>query len=149
MNTPTATIIATLATASLALASGAATADEATLRVVASGIKGSTGNLVVWVYDDPERWLSDEVFRRAMRPVEAVPANGELAIELSLPPGDYALSVFHDVDGDEKLKRNFIGIPKEPSGLSNNAVPRSGPPKYEDSRFTVGSEAVEQRIQLN
>jgi uncharacterized protein (DUF2141 family) len=36
-------------------------------------------------------------------------------------PGDYAVSAFHDENSDGKLDRNFMGIPKEGVGASNDA----------------------------
>ena len=71
-----------------------------------------------------------------------------MTLELLLPPGEYALSVFQDVDDDTKLKSNFIGIPREPAALSNNIRPRFGPPKYKDAVFTIGGEPVEQKLSL-
>ena len=38
----------------------------------------------------------------------------------NLAPGSYVASVQHDEDGNGKLKTNFIGMPKEGIGLSNN-----------------------------
>ena len=40
-------------------------------------------------------------------------------------------------------------IPKEPAGLSNNARPRFGPPRYKDAKFAITTDAlVEQKIEL-
>ena len=55
----------------------------------------------------------------------------------ALPPGEYAVRVMHDVDGNGELKTNLVGIPKEPWGISNNATGRFGPPKWKDARFTL------------
>lgn len=61
------------------------------------------------------------------------------AIFKDLKPGTYAISVFHDVNNDEDLNTNFMGIPKEPFGFSNN--PRIlGPPKFRKCKFTVNSD---------
>lgn len=37
-----------------------------------------------------------------------------------LPPGEYALSIFHDEDGDGKMRKNPVGYPLEKYGFSNN-----------------------------
>ena len=50
-------------------------------------------------------------------------------------PGDYAVSEFHDENGNGKLDRNFIGMPKEGVGASNDAAGHMGPPKFDDARF--------------
>ena len=51
-------------------------------------------------------------------------------------PGDYAVSVFHDENSNGKLDRNFMGMPKEGVGKSNDAAGHFGPPKYDDARFS-------------
>ena len=80
-----------------------------------------------------------------------VPATvtGTLSFEMQLPPGRYALSVFQDMNGNRKLDTNFIGIPTEQSGSSNNAPARFGPPKFSAAEFVVGSQAIDLAIRLN
>ncbi len=124
-------------------------ASAGTLRVVVTNVTSDEGNVVVWVYAGPERWLDENADRVASLPVAGNRVDDTVTVEIELPAGEYALSVFQDLDGNGKLKRSFIGIPKEPAGLSNNAVPRFGPPKYKDARFTVGEEPAEQRIALD
>jgi uncharacterized protein (DUF2141 family) len=51
-------------------------------------------------------------------------------------PGDYAVSVFHDQNSNGKLDRNFMGMPKEGVGASNDAAGHFGPPKSDDARFS-------------
>jgi uncharacterized protein (DUF2141 family) len=54
-----------------------------------------------------------------------------------IPPGEYAISAFHDANDNKKMDTNLFGIPKEPIGISNNATGFMGPPKYNDAKFTV------------
>jgi len=53
----------------------------------------------------------------------------------NLAIGSYAVYVFHDEDNNKKLNTNFIGMPKEGIGVSNNAKGHFGPPKYNDAKF--------------
>jgi uncharacterized protein (DUF2141 family) len=53
--------------------------------------------------------------------------------------GSYAVSAIHDEDGDNELDTNFVGIPTEGYGASNNKLPSMSAPSFEDSRFTVAS----------
>lgn len=64
-----------------------------------------------------------------------------------LPPGDYALKSFHDVDGDGRMNANPFGMPTEPYAFSNNAVGNMGPASWERARFTVDG-AVRQTLSL-
>ena len=61
-----------------------------------------------------------------------------------VPPGVFAISVFHDEDGDTELKTNFIGIPKEGIGFSRDARARFGPPGWDDAKLVLEPGEVEQ-----
>jgi uncharacterized protein (DUF2141 family) len=134
--------------AGLLLSATAAVAENANLRVIATNVQSDQGQIVVWVYDKKDDWLSDRYRTVKSVKVAGNRAGNSVTVELLLPPGEYALSVFQDLDNDTKLKSNFIGIPKEPAALSNNARPKFGPPKYADAAFTIGKDPVEQKLAL-
>jgi uncharacterized protein (DUF2141 family) len=124
-------------------------AEGPNLRIVASNVTTASGTVVVWIFASGEQWLREA----GARTQKAVPVAGNLAgdsvtVELLLPAGDYAAVVFHDQDGNGDLARNFLGLPKEPAGLSNNVRPRFGPPRFTAALFTVGAGVAEQRIRL-
>jgi uncharacterized protein (DUF2141 family) len=53
-----------------------------------------------------------------------------------IPPGIYAIGVYVDENENEKLDTNFLGIPNEQFGFSNN--PKAlGIPKFEAASFVV------------
>ena len=54
-----------------------------------------------------------------------------------LPKGEYAITMYHDENSDNECNRNFMGIPKEGYGFSNNFRPKFGPPKYKDCKFML------------
>ena len=140
-----------LATAGIAVGQPAnlAANPAANLRVVVTNVKSDQGKIYVWVYDKQDDWLSDRYRTQKSVRVAGNRTGDTVTLELLLPAGEYALSVFQDVNDDGKLARNFIGIPKEPAGLSNNARPRFGPPKYKDALFTIPADTqVEQKIAL-
>ena len=123
--------------------------DEPNLRIVATGVTSDKGSVIVWVYDKKDDWLSDRYRTQKSVVVAGHRVAGAVTLELKLPAGEYALSVFQDVNDDGKLARNFIGLPKEPAGLSNNTVPRFGPPRYKNAKFMIGATPAEQRIALH
>lgn len=53
-----------------------------------------------------------------------------------LPKGEYAVTMYHDENSDDKMNTNLIGIPKEAYGFSNNIQPRMSAPKYKDCKFS-------------
>jgi uncharacterized protein (DUF2141 family) len=111
-------------------------------------LQGASGDIYISVYDSADKWLGEDVVL-TQKVIIAEALKGDLVLsELNLPPGNYAFSVFYDVNNNGKLDTNFIGIPKEPVALSNNARPKFGPPKYKDAVFAVGAEPVTQRIDI-
>jgi uncharacterized protein (DUF2141 family) len=54
-----------------------------------------------------------------------------------LSPGRYAFRYFHDENDNEKLDTNWMGIPKEGFGFSNNALGTFGPPAFEKWIFEL------------
>jgi uncharacterized protein (DUF2141 family) len=53
-------------------------------------------------------------------------------------PGRYAIAAFLDTNGNRVNDRNFVGMPTEPWGVSNNVRPRMRAPNFEEAAFTVG-----------
>jgi uncharacterized protein (DUF2141 family) len=56
---------------------------------------------------------------------------------MNLPPGQYALALYHDLNDNVKLDRNFVGYPKEPYGFSNNYRPIFRGPSFRECAFEV------------
>ena len=53
-------------------------------------------------------------------------------VTFDLPYGNYVIAGIHDLDNNGVLTGNFLGMPKEPFGFSNNKRGNFGPPKWED-----------------
>ena len=122
--------------------------ETATLKIELAGLAGAEGNVYVSIYDSKDTWLGEDVVI-TQKVVIAEALDGELVkTQLELAPGEYAVSIFYDENGNGELDANFIGIPREPVALSNNAKPSFGPPKYKDAVFTLGAEGVLQQIQM-
>tara|TARA_B110000467_G_scaffold88834_1_gene80300 strand:- start:50 stop:505 length:456 start_codon:yes stop_codon:yes gene_type:complete len=62
-------------------------------------------------------------------------SNNKAQIKLDVPFGSYVVSGFQDFDGNGVISGNFLGIPKEPFGFSNDAKGKFGPPKWQDAVF--------------
>jgi uncharacterized protein (DUF2141 family) len=57
----------------------------------------------------------------------------------NVPPGQYAIVVVHDTNGNDQADTNFLGIPTEGVGVSNNALPRLSLPTFDGCQFTVNA----------
>ena len=107
-----------------------------TLRV--NGIEKAGGKMSIALFDNAEDFSSKESYVAAIE----VPVKSD-AFEYrfeNINQGTYAMAIFHDLDENGKLTTNWIGMPKEPFGFSNDAKGRMGPPDYEDALFKVNQD---------
>lgn len=54
-----------------------------------------------------------------------------------VPPGNYAISAFYDLNGNQKLDRNLWGAPKEPVAVSNHVNAKQAVPEFAAARITL------------
>lgn len=81
--------------------------------------------------------------------VQSMPANAAtVRFNFNLPPGSYALAIFHDLNSNNKLDRKWIGLPDEPYGFSRNFKPRFGPPEFSDCSFELSAAGASQEVRL-
>jgi uncharacterized protein (DUF2141 family) len=135
--------------AALVATANAEAAEPTPVTVTVTNIANPGGTLLLGAYASADGWLGPDPVARAYADVPAALADGSLRLELRLPPGRYALSVFHDRNGNRRLDTNLLGIPKEQSGASNDAPARFGPPAFSDAVVTVGGAPLALAIRLN
>lgn len=122
---------------SFALTASLASAEaQIPLKITVEDVHSAEGEIVISVYrpqDDFPRRGSYKSWRiKAEAPVT------EKMIEL--PAGRYAIAVYHDEDANGHVNKNFIGIPREGVGISNNAIKGISRPKFEDAAFDLDAE---------
>lgn len=59
-----------------------------------------------------------------------------------LPAGEYAIALFHDLNGNGRLDTGRFGIPTEPVAFSNDAEGIMGPPPYGKCRFRLDKDTT-------
>ena len=91
-------------------------AEEATLNLKVNNIQHDKGSIYIAVFDNEDDFMK----KRFSEAIVKVGASNSHTIQFKLPLGKYAMSIFHDVNDNEDLNTNWIGIPKEPYGFSNN-----------------------------
>ena len=121
--------------------SGAVAAElEVTLEQVATG----SGHILVAV-------CTPETFLRRGCPytgqARAVSGQAQVVVR-SIDPGVYAVQVFHDENDNRELDRNFLGLPAEGMGFSNDAPMRFGPPSFKDAAIEIDEGGAATRVRL-
>ncbi len=56
-----------------------------------------------------------------------------------VPTGEYAISAFHDENSNAEFDRNWLFLPAEGYGTSNNTAGFWGPGGYTDSKFLLNA----------
>jgi uncharacterized protein (DUF2141 family) len=64
----------------------------------------------------------------------------------NVPPGTYAVRLYHDKNDNGELDTNMFGVPQEAFGFSNDARGTMGPPDFEEAAFTVDSDSLSMTI---
>lgn len=107
--------------------------ETSTLTVEFTITKHNKGSIFFALYDSAETYMKTPAFSTK---VKVVDKKAVIVVE-NLAAGSYGFSFFHDVNDNGKLDKNFIGIPKEPYGFSNNEKGAFGPPDFDKITFEV------------
>jgi len=102
------------------------------LNIEIEGIKSENGKILFSLFSGKNGFPGD--ITKAVKKGIAQIENNKAIINLDLPPGEYAVMVFHDEDDNNELKTNWFGIPREGVGNSNN---HKGIPSYKKSVFKL------------
>jgi uncharacterized protein (DUF2141 family) len=141
-------VVVALSTAASAAetCAGAAGPRMARLTVESVGLRAAQGEVAVTVYpDDPSRFLARGGKVARLRPAAVLPATGAC---FWLPPGTYAVAVYHDQNGDHQFNRNHLGLPAEGFGFSNDAPTRFSMPAFAATRFTLPAGGRTLRVRM-
>ena len=109
------------------------------LDVEVRGCENNDGCVRIALANSQENFeSSEEAFRGLALQIE----DGVARVRFEeLPYGNYAIKVYHDEDDDGELDTNFLGIPSESYGFSNDAPAKFGPASWEDASFFVDAPA--------
>ena len=123
--------------AALSTACALATAHE--LRVEVLNARSSNGYVAAAVYADGKGWLQDG---QAVQVGRVAAADKSVLLFANLPAWHYAVSLFHDENGNGRLDKNVMGIPTERYGFSRDARGPMGPPAFADAAVDVDADTT-------
>lgn len=126
------------------LASGGAAAADISVLVV--GVRSNAGNVHIALYDDAARFpKSDGMVRKFEAPIDGRRARATFA---GMPPGRYAVAVYHDENDNDEFDQGILGIPLEDYAFSRNAAVFLAPPSFSAAAFDVPPAGVTIEIRL-
>ena len=112
-------------------------------------IRNSTGTVACALFDSPEGFPNEFLrFATNIMIIKIRKSQARCDFE-DIPPGTYAMAVVHDENMNGKLDANWIGIPVEGYGFSNDAKALLGAPSFSDASFQYDGQNVDMTMSLN
>ena len=121
------------------------TPQENLIHVEVGGLRSAKGQVRCGLFSSAVDFPSKNAIAKATSSI----TGGQAVCEFrGVAPGTLAVSVFHDENSNGKLDTNFIGIPREGVGASNNAKGRFGPPKFRDASIEFSGGRMDIKIAI-
>lgn len=106
--------------------------DSCTLIIEITQIRSNNGLIALQLYDNNQKLITGVIERISHKKC--------LIIINNLNKADYAIRYFHDENSNDKLDTNWLGLPTEGYGFSNNATATFGVPDFEEWIFKLDSD---------
>lgn len=112
-------------------------------------IRNSTGAVACALFESPEGFPTEFLHSATnIMMIKVRDTQARCDFE-DIPPGTYALAVIHDENMDGKLGTNWLGVPTEGYGFSNDATASFGAPSFDAASFPYDGENLDMTISLN
>jgi uncharacterized protein (DUF2141 family) len=119
--------------------------DQGTIRIKVVNTRGNRGRVHCSLFNEKGDYPNKGALRDLSVPIE----NGKGVCDFTgFAPGAYAAVVFQDEDANGKFKTNWLGMPQEGYGFSNNLRPRFSAPKFQPASFQYQGGTLEMTIKL-
>lgn len=124
--------------------SAAADTPSGDITITAQGFENSDGKARILLFSSKNEDSFPSKPDKAYRKKNVLIKNNKITITFKdVPYGNYAVSVHHDENDDDKVNTNWIGIPNEGLGSSNDAKGNFGPPSFDDAKFELNKMKLE------
>ena len=119
------------------------------IHVKVLNIRNSTGTVDCALFDSPQGFPV-EVLHSATKAMVMKIRHTEARCDFEdIPPGTYALAVVHDENMNGKLDTNWLGIPREGYGFSNDVKALLAAPSFSAASFQYDGETLDLTISLH
>lgn len=126
------------------------TPGQGVIHVELSGLHSNKGQMLCALYSSAQAEAFPKKADKAVARLTAQIAERRAVCDFSgVAPGTYAVSVVHDENSNGKLDTNFIGMPREGVGASNDAKGHMGPPKFSAASFRYEGGRLDLKIHVN
>lgn len=101
-----------------------------------TGVEAGVGQVVVSVWDSGENYLKKAFLTKTVPVLTLIDGKFRVTFNEALPV-ECAINVYYDKNTNGELDTNWVGIPDEPVGITNNVKGRFGPPDYEEGKIKI------------
>ncbi len=120
---------------SLIILNHSSTSYDLTINV--KGFPSSKGDAYIAIYRATDDF---PVFGKQYKgKTTAISANTSQVVFSGIPSGSYAVAVYHDKNNNNVLDKNYLGIPTESYGFSNNARRTFSAPSFSEAAVVVNN----------
>ena len=118
-----------------------------TIKITVEKVRNSKGLITAVLYaDNPKTFLKNGARLDRTR---VTAHQGETVLCLHAPSaGRYSVALYHDENSNKELDQDFLGIPTEGYGFSNNPGFRFGAPDQDETLFTIDGAPVKLKISM-
>jgi uncharacterized protein (DUF2141 family) len=112
-----------------------------------TGFRSAKGNVDALLFVGPDGFpdKDSKAIDKDEAPIDPKTMSAQIVFN-HVPRGLAAVTVLHDENMNHKMDKNFIGIPKEGYGTSNNPKKAKHNPRWDEAKFAVTQE--EQTIEI-
>jgi uncharacterized protein (DUF2141 family) len=121
---------------------------ENVIHVDISGLRNDKGQVLCALFSSAEAFPK-KADKAVVRLTAKIAERQAVCDFTGVAPGTYAVSVVHDENSNGKLDTNFIGMPREGVGASNDAKGHMGPPKFSAASFRYQNGRLDLKIHVN
>lgn len=111
------------------------------IKVSISNLRNNNGHILISLFKGGEGYPDKP--EKAYRIAKANIADNKSTLLISnIVAGNYVIAILHDENDDQKMNKNFFGLPKEGYGFSNNVMGTFGPPSFNKAGFRYNNNTL-------
>ncbi len=115
------------------------------ISITISGIEKQQGYLRIGLYANSQSYLKKSLH---YKDVKVLDKDQYVVSFKDISWGTYVVSIYHDINENKILDTNFLKIPKEPYGFSQNPRTTFGPPSFDKASFVHNNSSTQIEIEL-
>jgi uncharacterized protein (DUF2141 family) len=115
-------------------------------QVKVTGIRSPKGKIILNVFKDNESYDDEKPYKSFAFDKTGI-TDGTLVLKCKLEPGIYGFTMVDDENGNSRIDKNIIGMPKEGFGFSNFFMEKMKKPTLDDFKVDLKSQSkIEIRV---